>query len=418
MKVLVVGGGGREHVLAWKLKQSAHVSRLYCAPGNGGIAEIATCVPIGAMEIDKMVSFARDEAMDLVVVAPDDPLAAGMVDAMRAAGIRAFGPTAAAARLEASKVFSKTLMKKYAIPTAAYEVFEDMQPALVYLQKCAYPAVIKADGLALGKGVIIAQTREEAEKAVVMMMQEGAFGAAGSRILIEEYLTGPEMTVLAFADGKTVLPMVTSRDHKRICDDDKGPNTGGMGTISPAGHGEKWLGWMREHVFVPTIDAMACEGCPFQGVIYFGMMITPNGPRVIEYNARFGDPEAQVVLPRLKNDLLDVLEATIDGTLDGIELQWDDRAAVCVVLASKGYPGQVEADKKIEGLPEAAAMPDTMVFHAGTKRGDDGVYSSGGRVLGVTALGDSLADAREKAYAAAEKISFDGMQMRRDIGLR
>ena len=343
MKLLIVGGGGREHAIAWKFSQSPQVDALYCAPGNAGIAQIATCVPIKATDLDAMVRFAVSEAIDLVFVAPDDPLALGMVDALQQAGIRAFGPSRAAARIEASKSFAKDLMRRYQIPTADYAVFDSVEPALAHLNSCDLPIVIKADGLALGKGVIIAQTQLEAEQAVRDMLEGNAFGQAGSRVVIESFLTGPELTVLAFADGKTVVPMVSSRDHKRAFDRDQGPNTGGMGTIAPGARlSVQDQELMLATIFQPTIDAMAAEGCPFKGVIYFGLMLTPSGPKVIEYNARFGDPEAQVVLPLLETDLVDICLAVLDGRLDQIDIRWQDRNACCVVLASGGYPGAYE----------------------------------------------------------------------------
>ncbi len=414
MKVMIVGGGGREHAIAWKFKQSPRVSQLFCTPGNAGIAELATCVPIKATEIDALVEFASREKFDLIFVAPDDPLAMGLVDALTAAGLRAFGPTKAAARLEASKSFAKDLMRRYRIPTADYAVFDLVEPALAHLANCDLPIVIKADGLALGKGVIIAQTSQEAEAAIRDMLEGNAFGQAGSRVVIESFLTGPELTVLAFADGKTVLPMVSSRDHKRAFDHDQGPNTGGMGTIAPGAdltiaQQEEML----ETIFKPTIQAMAAEGCPFKGVIYYGLMLTPQGPKVIEYNARFGDPEAQVVLPLLETDLTEICDAVIDGCLDQIELKWKTGCACCVVMASGGYPGKYQTGYPIHGLD---TVENSIVFHAGTRRENQAVVTAGGRVLGVTALAANLDEAIDLAYQDVERISFQDAHYRRDIG--
>ena len=416
MKVLLVGGGGREHAIAWKLRQSSRLTALYCAPGNAGIAQMATCVDIAATNIPEMVRFAKEKEMDLVIVAPDDPLAMGMVDALQKEGIRAFGPDQAAARIESSKVFSKDLMKKYHIPTAQYAVFQDAEKAYAYLKTCAFPVVVKADGLALGKGVLICQNEEEAQKAIQTCMIDCAFGDAGKTIIIEAFITGPEMSVLAFADGKTIVPMISAQDHKRVFDHDEGPNTGGMGTFAPSPHMNAELEkTFREDIMMPTMQAMEKEGCPFSGVLYFGLMLTADGPKVLEYNARFGDPETQVVLPLLKTDLLDIMEAVVDRRLDDQPIEWQDGAAVCVVLASKGYPGAYPKGLPIEGLKAAEEM-GAMVFHAGTKRGKDGRFeTNGGRVLGVSALGDDLADAAEKAYQAVGKIGFDGMHYRRDI---
>ncbi len=417
MKVLVVGGGGREHTLVWKLAQSPKISELYCAPGNGGISELATCVGIKATDIDGIVDFSKANKMDLVVVAPDDPLAAGMVDKLNEAGIRAFGPVKAAAIIESSKAFSKDLMKKYNIPTAGYMVFENSADALSYLDTCNAPIVVKADGLALGKGVIIAQTIEEAKDAVKSMMNELRFGNAGSKVVIEEYIEGPEVSILAFTDGKTIVPMVSSQDHKRAFDHDEGPNTGGMGTFSPSPlYDEKLADYCMKEVFIPTIDAMNKEGRKFKGVIYFGLMLTKDGPKVLEYNARFGDPETQVVIPRLKTDLLDIFEAIIDEKLADTNIEWNDNAAVCVVAASGGYPGKYATGLKISGLKEAQANGDTIVFHAGTSFKDGNFYTAGGRVLGVTAVEETMDKAIDKAYAGIEKISFEGMHYRKDIG--
>lgn len=419
MKILMVGSGGREHALIRKLKESPRVEKIYCAPGNGGISRDAECVSIGAMEIDKMVAFAKEYQVDLVFVAPDDPLAAGMVDAMEAAGIRAFGPNAAAAQIESSKVFSKNLMKKYGIPTAGYEVFDKPEKVLSYLeQKNTFPAVIKADGLALGKGVVIAQNMEEAHTAVHSIMEDKIFGSSGNQVVVEEFLTGPEVSVLAFTDGKCVKPMVSSKDHKRAYDNDQGPNTGGMGTISPNPYytGEIARRCMEE-IFEPTIKAMAAEGRPFKGCLYFGLMLTPKGPKVIEYNARFGDPETQVVLPRLKTDLVEILDAVIEERLEGLDILWDDRCSACVVMASGGYPGSYPKGLVISGLKENGQVDGAVVYHAGTSYKDGAFYTNGGRVLGVTACGATLEEALQRSYQAVEKIHFEGAHYRKDIGL-
>jgi phosphoribosylamine--glycine ligase len=417
MKILVVGSGGREHAIIWKLAQSDKKPALYCAPGNGGIAGLATCVPIAATDVDAMVDYAKKEAFDLVVVAPDDPLAMGMVDALEAAGIRAFGPRANAARIEASKVFAKELMKKYGIPTAAYEVFDDPEKALAYLAHCPYPTVVKADGLALGKGVIICPTEADARDAVQKIMVERVFGASGARVIVEEFIEGPEVSVLCFVDGEHIAPMVSSQDHKRAYDADRGPNTGGMGTFAPTPkYTPEVEAEVMRTILEPTVKAMAEEGAPFKGVLYYGLMLTKDGPRVLEYNARFGDPETQVVLPLLESDLIDIMEATIDGTLNTLDIRWSGGACVCVVMASEGYPGPYEKGREISGLD---ALPeDILVFHAGTKLSGNGIVTSGGRVLGVTARGADIASAREKAYAAVEKVRFDGAHYRRDIGIK
>lgn len=419
MKVLIIGGGGREHALAWKIAQSPLVDKLYCAPGNGGIAALAQCVPIKAMDIEGAVSFAKSEQIDLVVVAPDDPLAAGMVDALDEAGIRAFGPGKSAAFIESSKAFSKDLMKKYGIPTAGYEVFDNINAAIAYLSDSTYPTVVKADGLALGKGVVIAQNFEEASRAVHDMMSEKVFGSAGDRIVIEEFLTGPEVSILAFTDGKTVVPMVSSQDHKRALDNDMGLNTGGMGTFSPSQlYTDELNSFCMENIFIPTIEAMNSENRKFKGVLYFGLILTASGPKVLEYNARFGDPETQVVLPRLKTDIINIFNAVIDERLDSVKIEWEDNAAVCVILASGGYPGRYRTDLEITGVEEAEKDPSVVVFHAGTRLESGKYLTAGGRVLGVTAVGDSMNSAREKAYAAAGRINFAGMHYRRDIGLK
>ena len=416
MKVLVVGGGGREHAICWKLAQSPKVTELYCAPGNAGIAQVARCVPVKATDVEGMVNWARDNAMDFVMVAPDDPLALGMVDALEAAGIPAFGPRANAAVVEASKAFSKGLMKKYRIPTARYETFTDMDAALAYVAKQGAPIVVKADGLALGKGVTVAATVEEAQDAIRAMMADGKFGSSGSTVVIEECMTGPEVTVLAFTDGKTIVPMPSSQDHKRAFDGNRGPNTGGMGAISPVpAYTPELASRCMEEIFRPTVDALRAEGRPFQGVLYFGLMLTPQGPKVVEYNARFGDPECQVVLSLLDSDLMDILQACVDGTLDQVDIRWKDGAACVVVLASGGYPTAYERGFPISGLE--AAEETAVVFHAGTKLGPQGEYlTNGGRVLGVTATGGTLAQAIDAAYAAARKISFEKMHFRTDIG--
>lgn len=419
MKILVVGGGGREHAIVWKAAQSPKVDKIYCAPGNGGISELAECVDIKAVDIDAMVKFALEKEIDLVMVAPDDPLVLGMVDAMEAAGIRAFGPRANAAIIEGSKVFSKELMKKYGIPTAKYEVFSDSASAIEYLRGGSFPAVIKAEGLALGKGVIIARSMEEAEAGIHDIMDNRVFGESGSRVVIEEFLTGPEVSVLAFTDGKTVKPMVSAQDHKRAYDNDMGLNTGGMGTFSPsrlydAAKAEECM----NNIFLPTIKAMAAEGRPFKGVLYFGLMMTKDGVKVIEYNARFGDPETQVVLPRLKTDIIEIFEAVIDERLDDLEIEWEDNAAVCVVLASGGYPVKYEKGYEISGLDELKNEKDITVFHAGTKQDGGKFVTAGGRVLGVTATADNLDEAIKRAYEGVKKVSFKDMHYRTDIGIK
>jgi phosphoribosylamine--glycine ligase len=416
MKILVVGGGGREHAIVWKIAQSPKVEKIYCAPGNGGIADLAECVDIGSCDIENMVKFAKENAIDLVMVAPDDPLVLGMVDAMEKEGIRAFGPRANAAIIEGSKSFSKDLMKKYNIPTAGYEVFEDSASAIEYIKKGTFPTVIKADGLALGKGVIIAQNLEEAEQAVHEMIDDGKFGKSGSRVVVEEFLTGPEVSVLAFTDGKTVKPMVSAQDHKRAHDNDEGLNTGGMGTFSPSRlYDDAKAAECMENIFLPTIKAMQSEGRPFKGVLYFGLMMTPNGVKVIEYNCRFGDPETQVVLPRLKTDLVEIMEAVIDERLDEIEIEWEDNAAVCVVMASGGYPVSYKKGYEITGLNNVG---DLTVFHAGTAIKDGKIVTNGGRVLGVTAVGKDLDEAIKNAYAGVDKISFKDEFHRNDIGIK
>ena len=414
MKVLVVGSGGREHAICWALHKSPKVTELCCAPGNGGIGEIAQCVDVKATDIPGMVAWAKENSMDFVMVAPDDPLAMGMVDAMEASGIRAFGPKANAAIIEGSKAFSKALMKKYGIPTAAYEIFTDKDAALSYVETQGAPIVVKCDGLALGKGVVVAQTVEEAKEAVVNMMENKAFGEAGAKVVIEECMTGPEVTVLAFTDGKTIVPMPSSQDHKRAYDGDKGPNTGGMGAISPCPNYTPELAKIcMDTIFLPTVKALNAEGRTFQGVIYFGMMLTPEGPKVVEYNARFGDPECQAVLSLLETDLMDILEACVDGTLDQLDVKFKDAASCCLVLASGGYPVAYEKGKEITGLDQ---VKDAVVFHAGTKKQDGKFLTNGGRVLGVTAVAPTLREAVVKAYAAAGPVNFEKMHFRTDIG--
>lgn len=416
MKILVVGGGGREHAIIWKLRQNKSITEIHCAPGNGGIAGIAKCVPISATDIDGIVAYAKREIFDLVFVAPDDPLYMGMVDRLEAEGIRSFGPTSKAAEIEGSKAYAKQLMKKYGIPTAEYEVFTDYQKACEYIEYCTFPAVIKADGLALGKGVVICDTADKAKAALEDMMVKSVFGTAGDKVIIEEFMQGPEVSVLAFCDGKTILPMASAQDHKRVFDGDNGPNTGGMGAFSPS---PKYTDEIRkiveDSIINKTLYALNQEGRVFKGVIYFGLMLTENGPKLLEYNARFGDPETQVILPRMKNDLLDVINAIIDGRLAEVDLKWDDNCAVCVVMASGGYPGKYEKDMTIEGLEDVKA---SVVFHAGTAVKDGRYVTNGGRVLGVTALGGSINEARESAYSDVKNIRFTGAQYRSDIGLK
>ncbi|MBR6325517.1 MAG: phosphoribosylamine--glycine ligase [Lachnospiraceae bacterium] len=419
MKVLIVGSGGREHAIATSVAKSPKVDKIYCAPGNAGIAALAECVPIGAMEFDKLVTFSKEKSIDLVIVGMDDPLVGGLVDALEAAGIRAFGPRKNAAILEGSKAFSKDLMKKYNIPTAAYENFDDAEAAKEYLKtKAEFPIVLKADGLALGKGVLICNTLEEALAGVDTIMTDKKFGSAGNRMVIEEFMTGREVSVLSYVDGKTIKIMSSAQDHKRAKDGDQGLNTGGMGNFSPSPfYTAEVDAFCRKYIYQPTVDAMAAEGRPFKGVIFFGLMLTPKGPRVLEYNARFGDPEAQVVLPRMKNDMIDVVNACIDGTLDQVDLQFEDNAAVCVVLASDGYPVKYEKGFPITGLEAFEGKEDYFCFHAGTKFDADGrIVTNGGRVLGITALGRDLKEARAKAYEATEWVQFDNKYMRHDIG--
>ena len=419
MKVLIVGSGGREHAIAVSMKKSSRVDRIYCVPGNAGIAQVAECEPsIGVMEFDKIISYAREKAVDLVFVAPDDPLVGGLVDALQTAGLRAFGPDRKAAELEGRKAFSKDQMKKYGIPTAAYETFDDPGEALRYLETAKMPIVLKADGLALGKGVLICNTLEEARAGVKEIMEDKHFGNAGNRMVVEEFMTGREVSVLSFVDGRTIKPMTSAQDHKRAKDGDQGLNTGGMGNFSPSPfYTEEVDAFCREHIYQPTVDAMAAEGRPFKGVIFFGLMLTPEGPKVLEYNARFGDPEAQVVLCRMKNDIMDVVDACIDGTLDQVELEFEDNAAVCVVLASDGYPVSYQKGFEIHGLEKFEGREDYYCFHAGSKLDGQGrVVTNGGRVLGVTAKGATLKEARTKAYEAVDWVGFENKYMRHDIG--
>lgn len=418
MKILVVGGGGREHAIIRKLKESPRVEKIYAAPGNGGISKDAECVDISAMDKEKIVTFSKENGIDLVFVAPDDPLADGMTDALEDAGIRAFGPHANAATIESSKVFSKNLMKKYNIPTADYEVFDDPKKVMSYIDsKNKYPVVIKADGLALGKGVIIAENRDEAQAAVKEIMQDKKFGDSGNNVVVEEFLTGPEVSVLAFTDGISLKPMVSSMDHKRAYDNDEGLNTGGMGTISPNPYYTDEIAEIcRKTIFEPTVAAMNSENRKFKGCLYFGLMITPDGPKVIEYNARFGDPEAQVVLPRLKTDLVDIIEAVIDERLSHLDIEWSSEAAACVVMASGGYPLSYKKGIEISGLDENGQTDGATVYHAGTKFENGKFYTNGGRVLGISATAKTLDEALDKAYSAVKSISFDGAHYRTDIG--
>lgn len=417
MKILIVGSGGREHAIAWKVSQSPKAEKIYCAPGNAGIEEYAECVPISAMEFEKLAAFAKEKEIDLTVVGMDDPLVGGIVDVFEKEGLRVFGPRKNAAVLEGSKAFSKDLMKKYGIPTAAYENFDDPDKALAYLETAEFPIVLKADGLALGKGVLICNTLEEAKDGVREIMLDKHFGAAGNRMVIEEFMTGREVSVLSFVDGKTIKCMTSAQDHKRALDGDQGLNTGGMGTFSPSPFYTPEIDeFCQKHIYQPTVDAMAAEGRPFKGVIFFGLMLTEKGPKVLEYNARFGDPEAQVVLPRMKNDIVDVFEACIDGTLDQIDLQFEDNAAVCVVLASGGYPVSYEKGFPIEGLENLKGRDGVYVFHAGTRKENGRFVTNGGRVLGVTATGPDLKAARANAYEAVKQVTFEKAYCRSDIG--
>lgn len=417
MKILIVGSGGREHAIAASVAKSKKAEKIYCAPGNGGIAALAECVPIGAMEFDKLVSFAKEKSIDLVIVGMDDPLVGGLVDEMEAAGIPTFGPRKNAAILEGSKAFSKDLMKKYHIPTAAYENFDDPKEAIEYLKKGSFPVVLKADGLALGKGVLICNTLEEALEGVKSIMLDKHFGSAGNKMVVEEFMTGREVSVLTFVDGKTIKPMTSAQDHKRAQDGDRGLNTGGMGTFSPSPFYTKEVDeFCKKHIYQATVDAMAKEGREFKGIIFFGLMLTPNGPKVLEYNARFGDPEAQVVLPRMKNDIIEVMEACIEGRLEEVDLQFEDNAAVCVVLASEGYPLAYEKGKVIQGLENFEGKEGYYCFHAGTKLEEGKLLTNGGRVLGVTAKGKDLKEARSNAYEATGWVDFENKYMRNDIG--
>ncbi len=418
MKILIVGSGGREHAIAWAVAKSPKAEKIYCAPGNAGIAEFAECVPIGAMEFEKLADFAEEKGVDFAIIGMDDPLVGGIVDVFEARGIRTFGPRKNAAIIEGSKAFSKELMKKYNIPTAGYTTVYSAAEAREFLRTAKFPIVLKADGLALGKGVLICNTPEEAEAGVVEIMEDKKFGAAGDKMVIEEFMTGREVSVLSFCDGKTIKPMTSAQDHKRAGDGDTGLNTGGMGTFSPSPfYTAEADAFCREYIYQRTVDALAAEGRPFVGIIFFGLMLTADGPKVLEYNCRFGDPEAQVVIPRMKNDMLSVMEACVDGRLDEIDLQFEDNAAVCVVLASSGYPVKYAKGFPIRGLENFKGAEDKFVFHAGTKFDAEGrIVTNGGRVLGVTALGKTLVEARANAYKATELIEFDNKYMRHDIG--
>ena len=417
MKVLIIGSGGREHAIAWSVAKSERVDKIYCAPGNGGISQYAECVDISAMEFDRLADFASENAIDLTIVGMDDPLVGGVVDVFEERGLRVFGPRKNAAIIEGSKSFSKDLMKKYNIPTCHYETFHSPEEALLYLENVSYPVVLKADGLALGKGVLICNTPEEAEAGITTLMLDKQFGDAGETIVIEDFITGPEVSVLCYCDGTHIKPMTSAQDHKRAKDGDEGLNTGGMGTFSPSPfYNEEVQKFCEEKIYQPTMDAMKAEGRDFVGILFVGLMLTEEGPRVLEYNARFGDPEAQVVLPRMKNDIIDVMEACIDGRLDKIDLQFEDNAAVCVVLASDGYPEKYEKGKLISGLENFEGKDGYYVFHAGTKLTEEGIVTNGGRVLGVTAKGSNLKEARANAYKATEWISFENKYMRNDIG--
>ena len=417
MKVLIVGSGGREHAIAWAVSKSAKADKIYCAPGNAGIEEYAECVNIGAMEFDKLVAFAKEKEIDLTIIGMDDPLVGGVVDAFEAEGLRVFGPRKNAAIIEGSKAFSKDLMKKYNIPTAGYENFDSDEAALAYLETAKFPIVLKADGLALGKGVLICNTLEEAKDGVKTIMEDKKFGDAGNRMVIEEFMTGREVSVLAFCDGKTIKCMTSAQDHKRAKDGDQGLNTGGMGTFSPSPFYTKEVEeFCEKYIYQPTMDAMAAEGRPFVGILFTGLMLTEDGPKVLEYNARFGDPEAQVVLPRMKNDIIDVMEACIDGKLSDVELEFEDNAAVCVVLASDGYPEKYDKGFEIKGLDTFKDKDGYYVFHAGTKFDGDKIVTNGGRVLGVVAKGENLKAARANAYKATEWIDFANKYKRNDIG--
>ena len=417
MKILVVGGGGREHAIIWKLKQSSIVDKIYCAPGNAGISELAECVPISAMEFDKLISFVKENDIDYTIIGMDDPLAGGIVDAFENANLKVFGPRKNAAILESSKAFAKNLMKKYNIPTGAYETFDNYEAAKIYLEKQDMPIVLKADGLALGKGVLICKTLEEAQQGLKEIMQEHKFGAAGNTVIIEEFLEGPEVSILSFCDGKTIIPMVSAQDHKRAFDNDKGLNTGGMGTFSPSKfYTNEMAKECMKTIFQPTVDAMLKENRPFVGIIYFGLMYTKNGMKVIEYNARFGDPETQVILPRLKTDLLDIMLACTNGTLDNMNIEWYNNAAVCVVLASGGYPVSYTKGYEITGLQKISEKKNMIVFHAGTDKKGGKIVTSGGRVLGITGIGDNIDEAIKTAYEGVEIVNFNQKHFRTDIG--
>lgn len=417
MKILVVGGGGREHAIVTALSKSRRVDKLYCVPGNAGIEELAECAPIGVMEFDKIAMYALEKQVDMVVVGPDDPLVSGLVDVLETAGLKVFGPDKKAAILEGSKAFSKDLMKKYNIPTAKYEVFEDSAKAIEFLNECSFPIVLKADGLALGKGVLICKDYDEAEAGIHEIMDDKKFGSAGNKMVIEEFMTGREVSVLSFTDGKTIKIMTSAQDHKRAKDNDEGLNTGGMGTFSPSPFYTKEVDeFCHKYIYQATVDAMRSEDREFKGIIFFGLMITKDGAKVLEYNARFGDPEAQVVVTRMKNDIVDVFEACIDGHLENIDLQFEDNAAVCVILASDGYPVAYEKGKEIRGLENFKGKDGYYCFHAGSKKVDDKIVTNGGRVLGITAIGSDLKEARKNAYAACEWVDFDNKYMRHDIG--
>ena len=417
MKVLVVGGGGREHAIVASVAKSKKVDKIYCAPGNAGIEALAECVDISVMEFDRLTAFAKENAIDFTIIGPDDPLAEGIVDAFEAEGLRVFGPRKNAAIIEASKAFSKDLMKKYNIPTAAYETFSSADDAIAYLDTSSYPIVLKADGLALGKGVLICNTKEEAKEGVKTLMLDKQFGSAGDRIVIEEFLTGREVSVLCYCDGTTIKPMTSAQDHKRGKDGDQGLNTGGMGTFSPSPfYTDEVDEYCKKYVYQPTMDAMKAEGRDFIGILFVGLILTENGPKVLEYNARFGDPETQVVLPRMKNDIIEVMEACVDGKLDSITLEFEDDAAVCVVLASDGYPEHYEKGKVITGFENFDGKEGYYVFHAGTKKANEGIVTNGGRVLGITAKGKDLKEARKNAYEATKWITFSNKYMRNDIG--
>ena len=417
MKILIVGGGGREHAVAWSVSRSPKVTKIYCAPGNAGIGEYAECVNIGAMEFEKLADFAQEQAIDLTIIGMDDPLAGGIVDVFEQRGLAVFGPRKNAAIIEGSKAFSKDLMKKYNIPTAAYENFDDPAKAIAYLEQAKFPIVLKADGLALGKGVLICQNMEEARDGVRTIMEDKKFGSAGNTMVIEEFMTGREVSVLAFVDGKTVKTMTSAQDHKRAKDGDQGLNTGGMGTFSPSPFYTPEIDdFCQKEIFQPTVDAMAKEGRPFIGILFFGLMLTQDGPKVLEYNARFGDPEAQVVLPRMKNDIIEVVEACMEGRLADIDLEFEDNAAVCVVLASDGYPLAYEKGIPIYGFEKFKDRDGYYCFHAGTKLDGDTVVTNGGRVLGITAKGSNLKEARKNAYEAVKWIDFSNKYMRNDIG--